>query len=125
MTQALLLDENFPRSVADSLAAAGHDVVRVGVVAPGIDDRAVLELARVGARTLLTLDSDFGDLVFRQGAIPPLAIIYFRVHPLTAERLFELATRALEETPAACFAVVTPEGTRLRLFEAPLQSTRE
>jgi predicted nuclease of predicted toxin-antitoxin system len=113
---ALLLDENFPHSVGKALAAAGHDVLYVAFVAPGANDRAVLALACEQGRRLLTFDADFGDLVFHHGAVPPPAILYFRVHPVVAEEVLSLALRALGEAPEGSFAVVTREGTRLRPF---------
>ncbi|MDZ4800072.1 MAG: DUF5615 family PIN-like protein [Bryobacteraceae bacterium] len=114
----MLLDENMPRGVAEGLAAAGHDVLTVGNIAPGIDDRAVLSLARERQRWLLTLDADFGDLVFRKGATPPTAVFYFRVHPIVASELLALALRALEEDADACITVVTRDGMRKRPFAA-------
>ena len=112
----LLLDENMPRSVAEGLAAAGHDVLPVATTAPGIDDRAVLALAREGQRWLLTFDADFGDLLFHKGAAPPPAVLYFRVHPIVATEVLALALRVLGEDADAGFTVVTREGTRRRPF---------
>ncbi len=62
-----------PLGLADGLVAAGHDVQSVATSAAGIDDRAVLDLARRGGRWLLTFDSDFGDLMFHKGEAPPAA----------------------------------------------------
>ncbi len=118
MTLAVLADENFPGSVIDALSAAGYDVLSVARTSPGINDRAVLELARQTSRRLLTFDADFGDLVFFHGAPAPVAILYFRMHPIIAEDVLEAALRALPETPEGYFAVVGREGTRLRPLQA-------
>ncbi len=112
----ILLDENMPRGLADDLAAAGHDVQKVSSLAAGIDDRAVLDLARRSGRWLLTFDSDFGDLVFHRGEAPPPAILYFRLHPIVESDLLTLALRALAHGAAAGFIVVTRESTRVRPF---------
>ncbi len=114
--RSVLLDENMPRSVAEGLAAAGHDVLSIAAVSPGIDDRAVLALAREGRRWLLTFDADFGDLVFQKGEAPPPALLFFRVHPVVASDVLALALRALDENADACFTVVTREGMRKRAF---------
>lgn len=114
--QALLLDENFPRSVGIGLAAAGHEVQNVADCAAGTADRGVLQLARDHGLRLLTLDADFGDLVFHQGVVPPPAILYFRLHPIDVDQLLELALRGLRETPDGYFAVIARDGTRLRAF---------
>jgi predicted nuclease of predicted toxin-antitoxin system len=117
VTFALLADENFPGPVIDGLVAAGHDVLSIARTTPGINDRSVLDLARQMGRRLLTFDSDFGDLVFFHAAPPPVAILYFRMHPIIVKDVLEAALRALTETPDGHFAVVGREGTRLR----PLQ----
>ena len=44
--RSVLLDENMPRGMAEGLTAAGHDVLSVATAGSGIDDRAVLALAR-------------------------------------------------------------------------------
>lgn len=116
MTRAVLLDENIPRAVAEGLRAAGHDVVKV-TAAAGIDDRAVLKLAREGGRILLTFDSDFGELIFRQGEPPPAALLYFRVHPIISAEILALALHALANVENDRFVVVTREGLRSRPFD--------
>lgn len=87
MTLALLADENFPLPVIQGLSEAGYDILSIAQVSPGMNDRAVLSLARETSRCLLTFDVDFGDLVFSQGVEPPVAILYFRLHPIILEEL--------------------------------------
>lgn len=117
MTHAVLLDENMPRAVADGLRAAGHDVVEVAA-ATGVDDRTVLRLAREGGRFLLTFDSDFGDLIFRHGELPPAGVLYFRIHPIVSAEILALALHALASVESDRFVVVTREGLRSRPFTA-------
>lgn len=116
MTTAVLADENFPRPVIEGLIAAGYDVLSLARHSPGINDLAVLDLARRTGRRLLTFDADFGDLVFAHAAPAPEAILYFRFHPIIPEEVLAAALRALGETPPGHFAVVTREDTRLRLL---------
>ena len=97
MTRAVLLDENFPRAVASGLMAAGHDVVSIASLAPGLDDLSVLAMARTEQRCLLSFDGDFGELVFHRGAEPPPAILFFRVHPIVTADVLDLALRALDD----------------------------
>jgi predicted nuclease of predicted toxin-antitoxin system len=116
MSRALLADENFPGNVINALLAAGYDVLSVATYSPGISDRAVLELACSSGRRLLTFDSDFGDLIFAQGAAAPAAIFYFRLHPIVVEEVTQIALRALVDVPDGFFAVVSRESIRLRTF---------
>lgn len=118
MTLAVLLDEQVPRTVAEGLRRAGHDVSAISTVCPGADDAGVLALARSGGRWLLTFDSDFGDLIYQRGVDPPPAVLYFRVHPLVAEDVLALALDALNEANAGHFCVVSRDGIRRRPLPA-------
>lgn len=73
-----LLDENLSPRLVELLAAAGHDVVHVGsmdlVSAP---DPIILARAVDERRVLVTLDTDFGDLLARSQAEAP-SIVLFR-----------------------------------------------
>ncbi|MFO1224987.1 MAG: DUF5615 family PIN-like protein [Burkholderiaceae bacterium] len=118
MTRAVLLDENIPLAVADGLRAAGHDVRTIADSAPGVNDRGVMQLARDGGRALLTFDSDFGDLVFQHGEPPPVAVLYFRLHPVVDTEVLALALEALSKPIEGSFVVVTRQGLRSRPFDS-------
>jgi len=59
-----LADESCDFAAVHALRTAGHDVVAVSEIARGVEDSAVIELARSERRVLLTEDKDFGQLVF-------------------------------------------------------------
>lgn len=61
-----LTNENFPFPSIRMLRIAGHDVASVAEDSPGIADSVVLARAGRERRILLTLDSDYEDLVFRE-----------------------------------------------------------
>lgn len=63
----LCANENVPGDCVTELRARGHDVLWIRETAPGIADELVLETARSGGRLLITLDKDFGELVFHRG----------------------------------------------------------
>jgi len=73
----LLADENFPVNSFDFLKNEGYDVKHILHDRSGIKDKEVIEIAISEGRVLITLDSDFGELVFRYGH-KPLGIIFFR-----------------------------------------------
>ena len=62
----LLADENFPLPAVEALRQAGHDVMWVRTHAPGRDDAALLDLAEVEGRVLLTLDKDFWQIAIQR-----------------------------------------------------------
>lgn len=56
----ILLDENFPKSAADVIAAAGHEVISfAGVCEFGADDEEVFDRAQKLGAVILTSDRDF------------------------------------------------------------------
>jgi predicted RNase H-like HicB family nuclease/predicted nuclease of predicted toxin-antitoxin system len=61
----LLADEGVDAATVARLRLDGHDVTYVAELAPGITDDGVLVLANGEGRVLLTIDKDFGELVFR------------------------------------------------------------
>jgi predicted nuclease of predicted toxin-antitoxin system len=115
----LLLDENVPPTLVPALRAAGHDAACVAQLAPGLDDRGVLALARSEARILLTFDADFGDLIFGRGEAARPAVVLFRLHPIVLADLLGLALGALDPPPQGVFVVAARESMRMRPFETP------
>lgn len=77
----LLADENFPLASVRTLSEVGHDIVAVALESPGGPDEAVLERAVRESRVLLTFDSDYGDLLYKQGLRSPESLVYLRFMP--------------------------------------------
>ncbi len=59
-----LIDRCAGRILADWLRKQGHDVVVSRELGPDPGDRALLEWAANEARILITIDTDFGQLVY-------------------------------------------------------------
>lgn len=77
MPLKVLCDENIPRAVIASLAEWGFDVARV---APGMPDPEIAARAKREGRVIITLDSDFVNVL----AYPPReypGIVRIRIHP--------------------------------------------
>lgn len=64
----LLLDSCLSGAVARRLRKDGHDVATVAERGADPGDTAILELAAAEGRAIVTIDTDFGMLVFRDGA---------------------------------------------------------
>ena len=58
-------DECVPRPIVERLRTDGHSVAWITQEHPGISDPAVLQLSIAASATLLTIDTDFGELIFR------------------------------------------------------------
>ncbi len=77
----ILANENVPLASVDYLSAAGFDIISLTRLSPGIDDKAVLQMAREQGRILITFDRDYGELIYRQGLDVPFSVIYMRFVP--------------------------------------------
>ena len=106
------------RRLADWLRAEGHDVVESRTLGPDPGDRALLQIAVSERRVLITLDTDFGELIYLH-SFPHAGLV--RLPDVPAERriallaaVIEYHSRALESQ-----AIVTISGERIRISYPP------
>jgi predicted nuclease of predicted toxin-antitoxin system len=112
------LDENLPESLADELAALGHDVdtvPREGL--KGRDDPAIRAAAQGEGRFLVTQDLDFSDLrAFEPGTHHGLLLV--RLREPTRRGLIERVRSLFEaedvEPWRSWFVVATEHKVRVR-----------
>lgn len=71
-----LANENFPGPSVASLRENNIDIVAIAEQHSGITDERVMEFAINEKRTILTHDSDYGELIFRFGYKPKEGVIY-------------------------------------------------
>ena len=69
-----LIDRCAGRHLGDWLSSQGHDVVESRELGPDAGDRALLEHAAAEERILVTIDTDFGELVY-VGEIPHAGLV--------------------------------------------------
>lgn len=62
-----LANENIPRISVLLIRNTGYDIVSVGDEFPGISDPEVIAFANAEERTIITFDSDYGELIFKHG----------------------------------------------------------
>ncbi len=108
----LLADENFPLPAVEGLRRAGHYVTWARMDLPGTGDAALLDLAEVEGRVLLTLDKDFWQIAIqRRKPLVQSGVILFRVHPAIPENITPLVLRTMATRQEWCghASVVTPE----------------
>jgi predicted nuclease of predicted toxin-antitoxin system len=118
MSIAILANENFPAPAIRKLRAAGVDVVAVSETMPSVSDKEVLEYARREQRWIVTFDRDYGDLIFREGLLPPPAILFFRQEPYPPDRPADLVLAMLTEPQQAegCMVVISERNIRRKHF---------
>lgn len=115
-----LTDENIDTQVVERLREAGHQVLYVAEMEPGITDDVVLAIATQESALLLTSDTDFGELVFRLRQLTS-GVVLLRLGGLPpmqkADIVAQVITQHTEELPRA-FTVITPRAVRIRKLEA-------
>lgn len=89
-----LADENLGIKVPNYLQSIGIDIIAVKEIIPGATDEDVLELANDQSRILITLDKDFGELVFKEGLIH-FGVILLRLKDESIENKKKILSKAL------------------------------
>jgi predicted nuclease of predicted toxin-antitoxin system len=112
----LFIDENVSRLVVDRLRVDGHDLTLAQDVAFGRPDRELLALALQLGAIILTEDTDFGELVMREG-LPSAGVVLLRLSGLARSLQPNYIAQTLATNSTAIdgsFTVVTPTNVRIR-----------
>lgn len=94
-----LTNENVPISSINYLKSKGYDITSIGVDEPGISDELVMNISIKEYRTIITYDSDYGELIFKHGYKPGAGVIFIRQQPsdpLETAKIIEKITSNLE-----------------------------
>ena len=116
-----LADENFPRPAVRALREQGIEVAWVSEDCPGSIDEDILARCTNHQLTLLTLDKDFGELVFHRGLPAECGVILFRVDAESPSQFAEIALAALRSRDdwSGFFTVVTRDRIRMTPLVRP------
>jgi predicted nuclease of predicted toxin-antitoxin system len=122
-----LADVGISMSTAWALRQEGHDTVHLrdeGL--QQLPDEQIVEKARMEARTILTFDLDFGDLL-ASGVTDSPSVIIFRLHNETPSSVNSKLMGVLKQREADLErgAVVVVEDTRYRLRSLPIGEAGE
>lgn len=113
-----LVDRCAGKRLAEWLAAQGHDVVDVRDLGKDPGDLALLQLAAQEQRILVTIDQDFGTLIF-VGGEPHAGVV--RLPDVPADQriaLFaDLLARHAEDLEAG--SIITVQKDKLRILRPP------
>lgn len=113
-----LIDRCAGRLLADWLRKQGHDVVESRELGPDPGDRALLEWAASEARILITIDTDFGQLVYVENVVHAGLIRLPDVPSSARQKILEdILLRYESEVKDA--AIITVRGGRIRISKGP------
>jgi predicted nuclease of predicted toxin-antitoxin system len=112
-----LVDRCAGRRLADWLRLQGHDVSESRERGPDPGDPTLLEWAVAERRVLVTIDTDFGELLF-VGRASHCGLV--RLPDVPAGKRIELMARVLERHAAAleAGAIITVRGGRVRISKS-------
>ena len=113
-----LIDRCAGRRVAEWLRQRGHDVREAREYWPDPGDAALLQAAAAEGRILITIDTDFGALVYVTGASHAGII---RLPDVPARDRIALMEQILAryDEPGLSGSIVTVTGTRIRFSRPP------
>lgn len=112
----LLADEGVERQIVERLRQAGHTVIYIAEIEPGISDETVLSRSNMSNALLITLDKDFGELAFRQRLVYN-GVVLVRLAGLAPTTKAEIVAASLAKFGAEmddAFSVITPGSVRIR-----------
>ncbi|MGQ9532471.1 MAG: DUF5615 family PIN-like protein [Desulfotomaculales bacterium] len=111
-----LADESVDRQIVARLRQAGHTVLYVAEMGPGILDEAVLYTANREEALLLTADKDFGELIYRQRRLA-LGIVLVRLAGVPPAEKADVVLSVIgnygSKLPGS-FTVITAKAVRIR-----------
>lgn len=87
---AFFADEHIPFATIRALRDAGFPVVSVSEEYAGYKDEDILRIADERDLVLMTNDSDFGDLIFKEKVGFASGLIYFRLDRFRPDEMSEL-----------------------------------
>ena len=119
-----LLDENQSPKLVDYLSAAGHDVVHARDIGlRTASDSIIMDAARQDDRTIISGDTDFGELLARTNAAGPSLVLLRRQDNRRAVEIAALIIVNLEAVSddLRAGAVVVFDQDRIRVRRLPMR----
>ena len=113
-----LIDRCAGRKLAEWLRQTGHDVVESRDRGPDPGDRVLLQWAAQEGRVLVTIDTDFGELVFVESA-PHCGLV--RLPDVPVRQRIDMMALVLEryEKELQTGAIITVRPGRIRISRSP------
>ncbi len=110
MIERYLANENFPAMMVRLLREQRNDVIHAAETLVGAPDERILHAAVEQDRVLLTLDRDFGELVFHRQKTPAPGIVLFRMGQMSPDGMLSFLQTFFEPQPPlrGFFTVASP-----------------
>lgn len=93
-------DEHVPFATIRTLREAGYRVLSIREEHQSIEDELILEIAEKENLVIITLDGDFGDLIYKEKVPFKAGLIYCRLSRLAPDEIAELILYHIHEFAA-------------------------
>ena len=112
-----LVDRCAGKRLADWLRGQGHDVLEARTLGPDPGDRELLEMAAKQGRVLVTIDTDFGELIYVDRIVHTGLV---RLPDVLAATRLKIMERILNqyESQLKSHAIITVRGDRVRISKS-------
>ncbi len=113
-----LVDRCAGRRLAEWLLNNGHDTLEAQTIGPDPGDQALLELAASENRAIITIDKDFGELIYLH-RIPHAGLI--RLPDVRMVRRIEIIAEIIDRYGPEVEeqAIITVQGRHVRVSRPP------
>ena len=112
-----LANENFPRASIRYLKEIGFEVISASEKFHMASDHRIVEIAKAEGLVILTMDKDYGKIIFKDGVVDPPPIVLFRfptgTPPDLPAKILELHLKQ-GRTIAGKFTVIDEDDWRQR-----------
>ncbi len=111
-----IADENIDRPIIERLRLDGHTLISILETGRGISDKEVLELSDVNEALLLTIDKDFGEIIYRTKNRSS-GIILIRLAGLTNAEKADIVSECINKYGSEMlnsFSVISKKSVRIR-----------
>ena len=95
----LLIDENIHRKIIVALREHNFSLVSIQESFSGIEDTKILELSLNPEQVVITQDSDFGELIYKNN-FRTFSVIYLRFTPIELASIISILLDFLKQTTA-------------------------
>jgi predicted nuclease of predicted toxin-antitoxin system len=92
----LLIEVGVGKSVENWLKNASYDVLALRDINPRMSDKDILKVAVSEGRLLITMDKDFGELVYHSSK-PHLGVLLLRLEDATSDEKVEVIKKIFTE----------------------------
>lgn len=92
----ILVDVGVGKLVEESLSEQGYDVLAVRSLNPGMDDADILHRAVAQDRMVVTMDKDFGELVYNSG-LSHAGVLILRLEDADGDEKSAVVSRILNQ----------------------------